>query len=184
MHCLPILGTRAYTQDTDKWASPHLLQPHLPIPCPLGHPLSPIFCLSGRYQQPAFRICKGTPPRYIPLSTVYILLLFQLAYILVCHCLATALFWVVVSIHTPYLIITGTPLLLLACCYILSLLRLPTLSQSPYPLLVCRLPWQDPQLLPDQPYLLPLQPPFPSAQPQHPYSHLFRSIVIPLPHLE
>ena len=49
---------------------------------------------------------------------------FHLAYILICYCLAPTLFRVVASTHSLYLIITGTPLLILAYCYYLSLLRL------------------------------------------------------------
>ena len=44
---------------------------------------------------------------------------FHLAYILICYCLAPTLFRVVASTHTLYLIITGTPLLiiLIICKY-------------------------------------------------------------------
>src|ERR1700684_2718623 len=60
----------------------------------------------------------------ITMFIVYNLPSFHLAYILICYCLAPTLFRVVASTHSFYLIITGTPLLILAYCYLLSLLRL------------------------------------------------------------
>src|SRR6202023_1187675 len=60
----------------------------------------------------------------ITLFIVYNLPSFHLAYILIYYCLAPTLFRVVASTHSLHLIITGTPLLILAYCYYLSLLRL------------------------------------------------------------
>src|SRR5882757_6650460 len=60
----------------------------------------------------------------ITMFIVYNLPSFHLAYILIYYCLAPTLFRVVASTHSLYLIITGTPLPILAHCYLLSLLRL------------------------------------------------------------
>ena len=54
---------------------------------------------------------RGHTSGIYPYYCLIFLLLFRLAYIFVCYCLATTLLQVVVSKYSPYLIITGTPLL-------------------------------------------------------------------------
>ena len=80
---------------------------------------------------------SGDALQVYTLYTVYILSLFRLAYISVCHCLATTLLWVVVSRYTPYLIIFGTPLTVASTYCSFGLHRLLTLFRAPYPL-VCK----------------------------------------------
>ena len=70
------------------------------------------------------------------LYTVYILSLFSLAYIFICHCLATTLLWVVVNRYTPYLIITGTPLTFASTYCLFSLHKLLCLFRAPSPLVL------------------------------------------------
>ena len=73
---------------------------------------------------------RGHPYLYVPLYIPYLSFIFHLHFTLltfICYCLAITLIWVVVSRSLLYLIITGTPLLILAFAILSGLYRLSTL---------------------------------------------------------